>query len=93
MRVFSLGAPAVTLLSVHSTGGAFAGSNYSALHQQLTTTTLSASTIADDAAYAVQLMDRQSVPPSARVAASLPTPLSTTGDRGRDGFVSAAHRE
>lgn len=89
----TLGASVVVLLSVLSTGSASAGSTSSTLPQHLTTTTLSTSTIARGRAYAVWLLDRQAVPSSARVAASLPTPLPATGDRGAGGVVSTAHRE
>ncbi len=93
MPTFTLGASAGVLLSVLCAAGAFGASTSSTLPQHLTTTTLSASTITEGKAYAVPLLDRQAVPPSARVAAMLPTPLRATGDRGAGGVVSAAHLE
>ena len=89
-RSLALGGSTVILLSVLSTGDAFAGST---LPRSLTTTTLSPATIAAGQAYALALLDEQPVPPSARLVSKLPTPIAASGNLGGGEVVRSVDHE
>jgi hypothetical protein len=93
VRSLALGGSTVILLSILSTGGAFAGSTSSTLPRSLTTTTLSPATIAAGHAYARSLLDEQPVPPSARLVSKLPTPIAASGNLGGGEVVRAVDHE
>jgi hypothetical protein len=88
----ALGATAL-FLTFLSGGGAFAGSTSSTLPRSMTTTTLSAATIAAGHAYALSLLDEQPVPPSAQLVERLPTPIAPSGDLFEGEVVRAVDHE